>query len=126
MPTARETVREYERSSRLVDVLQMLMSHPANEPLDQALLVEFVAEVRATGARPILLRYPVLDEIGREPGYTAPFRGACEQTGATCVDTCAAFTAAAARGVDLSEPLGHFNEAGHRIVAAALAEALKR
>ena len=127
VPSARETIRDYERSSRIVDVWQMMTTVlPANQALDQALLVEFVAEVRASGARPILLRYPVLTEIGRAPDNTTPFRGACEQTGATCVDTCAAFDAAAARGVDLSEPLGHFNEAGHRIVATALTEALKR
>jgi hypothetical protein len=126
VPSVPETLRAYDRSSRIVDVWRMMTSVTrADEALDRALLVEFVAEIRASGARPVIVRYPVLTEIGRKPDYAIPYSEACGRTGATCVDTCAAFDTASARGVGLSSPLGHFNAAGHRIVAAALAEALR-
>jgi hypothetical protein len=93
--------------------------------LEESLLVEFVDEIRVSGARAIIVRYPMLNEIGRNCSYTTQLRNACERTRATCVDTCPAFDAANARGVVLSAPgANHFNAAGHRIVAGALADAL--
>jgi hypothetical protein len=124
--TIEEAVRSYEWSSRIVDVWRMLtVTLVPDDPVEEPLLVEFVAEIRATGARAVIVRYPVLEEIGRESLYTTTFRDACAQTGATCIDTCPAFDAANANGVVLSAPgANHFNAAGHRIVAGALADAL--
>jgi hypothetical protein len=125
VPAPDEVLREYERSSRIVDVWRMMAAAArADKALDQALLIEFVAEIRASGARPLIARYPMVEEIGRTPDYSAPYRAACEETEATCVDTCNALYAASARGVELYAPLGHFNAAGNRIVAEALADVL--
>jgi lysophospholipase L1-like esterase len=104
----------------------LTLTYQPDEALDRALLVEFVAEIRASGARAIIVRYPVLPEIGRESEFTRLYRDACAQTGALCVDTSPAFDAASARGVALSAPGNHFNAAGHRIVAGALADALRQ
>jgi hypothetical protein len=126
VPDLDEAMRPYVYSSRILDVWRMMtFTEQPNEALDRALLVEFVTEIRASGARPLVVRYPGFSEIGRGSSYTGLYRDVCTQTGATCVDTCPAFDAASARGVALSAPMSHFNEAGHRIVAGALAEALR-
>ena len=106
----------------------LLYSGQADEALERALLVEFVAQIRAAGARAVVLvRYPVPMEFGRESMFSGLYADACQTTGATCVDTKPAFDEAHARGVELSAPRAvHFNAAGHRIVADALAAALQR
>jgi hypothetical protein len=126
VPDLDEGLRAYTRSSRILDAWRMIRT-PVDAPdptLDRALLVEFVAEIRASGARPVIVSYPVPSEMGRESGSMRTYWEACVMTGATCVDTGPAFGAARARGVALSAPHGHFNAAGHRIVAGALADAL--
>ncbi len=126
VPTVDEAVRSYEWGSRILDVWRMLtVTLEEDGELEESLLVEFVDEIRASGARAIIVRYPMLNEIGRDCSYTTQLRNACKRTGATCIDTCPAFDAANSRGVVLSAPgANHFNAAGHRIVAGALADAL--
>jgi hypothetical protein len=128
VPSVEEAMRPYVWGSRILDVWRMVdFTAQPDEGLEQALLVEFVAEIRASGARPIIIRYPVLPEIGRGwCDFTQPFRGACAQTGATCIDVSPAFDEANAQGVALKAPAMHFNAAGHRIVAKALAATLLR
>jgi hypothetical protein len=129
VPSLDEALRSYAWESRIADVWRMLTAtvgrHRPDEGLVTPLLVEFVDEIRASGARAIVVRYPTLSEIGRDCLYTTQLRDVCKRTGATCVDTSPAFDAASARGVVLGAPGAyHFNAAGHRIVAGALADAL--
>ncbi|MGH7436100.1 MAG: SGNH/GDSL hydrolase family protein, partial [Polyangiaceae bacterium] len=55
VPGFAEGMKAYAHSSRLVDVWRMLRySGRADEALERALLAEFVTEIRAAGARPVL------------------------------------------------------------------------
>jgi hypothetical protein len=126
VPDLDDGLRAYEHGSRILDAWHMAMDpmDGSDETLDRALLVEFVGEIRASGARPIIVTYPVPSEMGRVSRSMAVYSEACVKTAATCIDTTPAFEAARARGVVLRATHDHFNAAGHRIVAGALAEAL--
>jgi hypothetical protein len=131
VPGLDEATRDFDRGSRILDVLRMITTRsppppspdPRGDPLPSALLKAFVADIRAAGARPIIAVYPTFQEYARGSLCSGISRDACVGTGAECVDTSAAFAEAQARGVPLTAKF-HFSPAGHRIVADALALAL--
>jgi hypothetical protein len=124
VPTFAEARRDYDRGSRLVDFARMLTWEmaPFDDHLDTAMLKQFVADIVSSGARPIIVLYPSVEEMGRTPQPIAIFHEACAATHAVCVDTSPAF-AEASRGATLSSG-HHFSRAGHAIVATALAQEL--
>jgi hypothetical protein len=127
VPGVVEAARDLDRGSRIVDVLRMLRPVPYqnDDALDRALLSAFVSDVRAAGARPVIVLYPTFMEYAHGSSCANLFRAICAATRAECADTSAAFAEAYARGVDLTAGV-HFSAAGHRIVADALAAILAR
>jgi lysophospholipase L1-like esterase len=92
--------------------------------LNRAILQRFLAEIRSAGIRPMIVQYPFLDEYLRDRRGTDEFLGGCGP-GVMCVDAFPAFAEAHARGVTLTTGV-HFSPAGHRIVAEAIAEEIRR
>lgn len=126
VPDLTEAWRDYDRSSRILDVWRMLAWDGRIDPdLDRELLVSFVTEIRGAGAHPILMRCPLPTDIDHESIFTPTFRAACAATGATCVDATAAFREARSHGDNLFARI-HYNAAGNRLVADALDALLPR
>jgi hypothetical protein len=124
VPGLDEARRRQRYGSRIVDVVRALRwERRLDPPLDLAILEQFVAEIGAAGARPVIVLYPATDEYLTGSRAAGLFRDACAATHATCIDTSAAFAAAAARGAQLTAN-SHFSPAGHRLVADALAAEL--
>ena len=108
----------------------------------EALLVRFAHEVRAAGARPIILHVPLRESVHRElwtaiaarQGFSDAWRPdadeeelrrVCDAHRLECVFPSAAMREAAGRGVQLyfrDDP--HWTRLGHRLVGRVLAEAL--
>jgi hypothetical protein len=112
---------------RLFDLGRMVRESVApnttDEPMTRVVLGHFLREIRAAGAKPVLVLYPLPREFETGSAASGLFRAVCSDPDLLCVDTCAAFTDATRRGVPLTSG-AHWNPAGHRIVADALLGAL--
>jgi hypothetical protein len=129
VPTFEQVAAEGLPGLRLFDLGRMvkeaLAPNTTDEPMTRAILGHFVREIRAAGARPVLVLYPYAREFEIGSAATGLFREACRDPDIVCVDTCGTFTDASRRGVPLTSG-AHWNPAGHRIVADALLGALGR
>jgi hypothetical protein len=126
VPSPAEAVSRQRYGLRILDVASMILDPVSQRdpaPLNRAILLRFLAEIRAAGAQPMIVRSPFLDEYLRDRGSSEGFLGGC-QPGVMCVDTFPAFAEAHARGVSLTTGV-HFSPAGHRIVAEAIAEEIR-
>jgi hypothetical protein len=118
---------DWQSGLRLFDLVRMVRESYSHERPDEAtgraILEQFVREIRAARAKPLLVLYPWPSEYERGSAASTVFHAVCAGTGVQCVDTSAAFASAARRGVALTSG-AHWNASGHRIVADALLTAL--
>lgn len=88
--------------------------------LTEAILEGFVAEVRATGAVPLVLHLPTIqthfEADGPFAGEVRALRAWCGRRREVCVDLLPRFEQTWAAGGDTQRG-GHWNEVGHQIVA---------
>jgi hypothetical protein len=118
-----EQAAEAPPGLRLLDLLRMakesLFHEGPDEPLGRAIFEELAREIRAAGAQPVFVLYPLPEEYETGSSASGVFDAVCAGPGVVCVDTTPAFANAARRGVPLTH-VSHWNATGHRIVADAL------
>jgi hypothetical protein len=129
VPSPWEAYQRYLESSRLLDVARLvadaLFTGQDEIPdVQQPLLDRLVTLVRQAGARPVLVFAPSGDDY-RNAGDSRTTQEPCTDADVACIDTTPEFARASESGVDLWN-MKHWNAAGHRIIADALAVRLRR
>ena len=129
VPSPWEAYERYLKSSRLLDVASLVADawFTGQDQIPDAqrpLLDRLVTLVRQSGARPVLVFAPSGDDYGNTGGSRMA-EEPCTDSDVACIDTTPEFARASESGVDLWN-MKHWNAAGHRIVAEALAVRLRR
>ena len=137
VPTPEETLAREPLRSKLVDALRLARSvietssgrlEPRARELTLRILDQWVDEVRADGAIPVILYLPTEREVlnrAAAPSERERFLlEHCVARGVLCASARPEFAAAAARGTTIRTTL-HWGPAGHRATARALAKLLQ-
>jgi lysophospholipase L1-like esterase len=131
-PSPAEAYARHQHSLRILDVARLFWERWQLKTNSDAqfiarsdlICMRLVEEIRQSGARPLIVLYPTVNEYRQGSAAQSVFDETCARTHADCLNLMPAFAWADEKGLRLTAQV-HWTPAGHHIVAERIAEYLR-